>query len=61
MWLLDAKLQTEIRMVKFDYLRCFQVIRKKGARKEMMILLTDVHMQVHTHTDTYEPKSSYTS
>jgi len=28
LWLLDAKLRTEIQMVKFDYLRCFQVIRK---------------------------------
>ena len=64
LWLLDAKLQTEKRMVKFDYLRCFQVIRKNEVTKEMMILLTDLHMQVHTHTHTHThshtPKSRHT-
>ena len=55
MWLLDAKLWTEIRMVKFDYLRCFQVIRKNEVWNKIYdttyrCVYANACMHAHTHT-----------
>lgn len=58
-WLLDTKLWTEIRMVKFDYLRCFPVISKNEMRNEIWwyyLQMRTCNVHAHTHT----PKSRHT-